>query len=210
MSLREKIVTRASALTPVILKLPESRRRQHGIAIRTVLAAGYVYPHIFTIDVFTSDAAYFAYPEAGTVHEDDHGPDLRIIDRVDECCHFLSGRNKRYILVKPSHRDLSLIPRLMQNIHGEESELRDRSVDRAISEMACLLEMLDEKAHLIPRDIGRIFPQKIEDEVQIGRDVGPVRLEGVIGKTAKSDHGEISVEIIFAAHKKASFHNEQL
>ena len=166
-SLWEEIITRPAAFVPISFELFERQRRQQGITIGTVLAMSYVYAHVFTVDVFTFDAADFTDSETRTVHKDHHSSDLRIIDRIDECCHFLSGRNKRYILVKPSHRDLSLIPRLMQNIHGEESELRDRSVDRAISEMACLLKMLDEKAHLIPGEISGIFLEKIKGEVEI-------------------------------------------
>ena len=86
-------------------------------------------PHIFPFDITVTEVTDFPDPEAGRVHEGEHGFGLEVRKGGDKNISFFLSRDKGQIRIELPHRELSGIPGFVQHIHGKEAELRDTSID---------------------------------------------------------------------------------
>ena len=145
-------------------------------------------PHVFALDILISEMAYFTHPEPGGIHEGDHGFDFDIRDRVNKRPGFLLGRDIGEISVKLSHRDLSGIPGLVKDIHGEESDLGNGMIDRAVRETTRFFKIIDKSPDIIISNLRRILMESITDIIKVNSDIGAIRLHGMVSQTAKRDH----------------------
>ena len=76
----------------------------------------------------------------------------------------------------------------MQDIHGEETELGDTMVDRAVREGALFLEPADKIPEFIPGNVFRLFEQDCLKVIQIRADVSRIRFYSVVSKATQGDH----------------------
>ena len=84
----------------------------------------------------------------------------------------------------------------MEDVDREEPELGDRVVHGPVGKTAFLLEHRDELAHIIPAGSFRRFPRNRVQVVEISGNIGGIRLDGVVGETAESDHLTIKSNVI--------------
>ena len=146
-------------------------------------------------DVLIAQGANLAYAQARGIHEGHHGFLLEARHGGDEVPCLLLGGDIGEVFVEPAHRQLCVVPWLMEDIEGEEAQLGDGAIDRAVREGTLPLEPADEGAHLLP---GHVLWELVEDVlqvVQIGTDVGRVAFEGMAGKAAQGDHLPIRFKI---------------
>ena len=76
----------------------------------------------------------------------------------------------------------------MQDIHGEEAELGNGTVEGAVGKAAGFLEPADVGAQFAP---GNIFGGLMEEGIQVSEiraDVGAVTRKGMAGKATEGDH----------------------
>ena len=74
----------------------------------------------------------FGKEQTGRIHEGGHSFDFDVRDGLNKSPGFFLRRDIREVSVKLSHGELSWIPGLMENIHGEEADLRDSTVDGTV------------------------------------------------------------------------------
>ena len=74
----------------------------------------------------------FPNAQTGRIHEGGHGFDFDVRDGLNKGPDFFLGRDVREVSVKLPHGELGWIPGLMENIHREEADLRDSTVDGAV------------------------------------------------------------------------------
>lgn len=91
----------------------------------------------------------------------------------------------------------------MQDIQGEETQLRDGTVDRAVSKPPGILEPADIRAQIVPGDILRGLAKDVVEIVEVGTDIGAVIFEGMRSKTTQGDHLPERIQVI--VHNKISF-----
>jgi hypothetical protein len=72
----------------------------------------------------------------------------------------------------------------VKDIDAKEPELGNGSVYGPVREMTGFLDKNQERPHVIPVSLFRSFPENRLEEIEIGRDVGSVRLDSMCGKTA--------------------------
>lgn len=145
-------------------------------------------PHVFALDIFISEMTYFTHPEPGGIHESDHSFGFDVRNGVDEASGFFLRRDIREISVKLSHGELCGIPGFVKDIHRKETDLGDGAVDRAVRQTSGFFQMLKESPLVIVSHLGRILVKSIGDIVKISRDIGTIRLHGMVSQTAKRDH----------------------
>ena len=90
--------------------------------------------------------------------------------------------------VKLPHGELSGIPGFMENIHGEEADLGDRTVDRAVRQTSGYFKVIKESPLVIISHLGRVFVKSIGNIVKISRNISTIRFHGMVSQTAKRDH----------------------
>ena len=89
-------------------------------------------PHVFALDILITEMADFTDPEAGGIHESDHGFYLEIRQCRNKNPHIILRRDKRQVSVKFPHGYLCRIPWTMQDIEGEETDLSNGGIDRSV------------------------------------------------------------------------------
>ena len=86
--LREEPAHRPAITEPVLCQDVQGIPGKDGVTGGTVFAMGDVYPHIPTLDIAVAQMADLADPQAGGIHEGDHGFLLQIRDSRDKSRHF--------------------------------------------------------------------------------------------------------------------------
>lgn len=140
------------------------------------------------LDVRTFQVADFANPEPCGKHETEDGLIFDVSDRKKKCLHFLPGRNKRNKRIKLPERKLIRIPRFVQDINVEESELRDTGIDGTVRESTGILKPEDKIPHMLPGSIIGRNAGNIRKILQISRNISGIRNNGMVGKTTKGKH----------------------
>lgn len=153
----EKPAGWTSVSKPVVGEDIQSFLGKDGVAVGTVFGMGDMDPHIFPFDIAVTEVTDFPDPEPGRVHESDHSFWFEVQKSGDKKFRFLLGRNKRKIGIEFPHRELGGIPWFVQDIHGEEMELRDTVVDRAVRKGTLFLKPADKIPELLPGNVLRPF-----------------------------------------------------
>lgn len=91
----------------------------------------------------------------------------------------------------------------MQDIKGEEAELRNTVVDGSVREVIFFLEPLDKIAQFGPGNIFRQLVQDIGKIIQISPDIGRIRFNCMFGEPAERNHFAERIKIM--VHSKASY-----
>ena len=123
---------RPAACKPVLCKDLQSMVGQDGIPVGPVLAVSDMDPFIPALDIFVPEVTDFPNAQTGRIHEGGHGFDFDVRDGLNKGPDFFLGRDVREVSVKLPHGELGWIPGLMENIHREEADLRDSTVDGAV------------------------------------------------------------------------------
>ena len=154
-----------------------------------------MYSHAGAVDVFVAEMADFPNAQAGGIHEGSHCFLFDVRDGADKFKDLLLGGDKGKVCIKPAFRYLGVIPWLVEDIDGEEAELRDSAVDGAVSKIPLLLDPPDVIAEFLPGDIFRLFMEDVLQVIQIRTDIGRVADKGMVRKTAQGDHLPVKIKI---------------
>ena len=125
-------------------------------------------PHVFALDIFIAEVADLADPQAGRIHDRDHGLYFDVRQGRDESLHFFLGRDKREIGIKLAHGDLCRIPRFVKDVKGKETDLGDRDINGPVCKATLLLERIEKPDDVGIPDLGRIFMERVKNKIQIG------------------------------------------
>ena len=121
--LREEPSAGAAAFEPVLREDIEGILRQDGIPVFPAFGMRDVDPHIGTVDILITEMADFADAQAGRIHDGYHGFLLDVRDGGNEVESILQGRHERKKGIKFAEGELGVVPRFMEDVHGEEAEL---------------------------------------------------------------------------------------
>ena len=185
---REKPTGWMSVSKPVVREDVQSFLGKDGVAVGTAFGMGDMDPHIFPFDIAVTEVTDFSDPEPGRVHESDHSFWLEVQKSGDKKFRFLLSRDKGKIGIEFAHRELGGIPGFVQDIHGEETELRDTVVDRAVRKGTLFLEPADKIPEFLPGNVFRLFEQDCLKVIQIRADVSRIRFYSVVSKATQGDH----------------------
>lgn len=184
----EKPFFRAAGMEPVLRENIQGFPGKDGISVRAVLGVGNVDSHMFPFNIAVPQAADLTDPESGGIHEGDHSFWFQIRQCGDKNLCLFPGRDKGEIRIELPHRKLGRIPGLVQHIHGEETELRNAVIDRAIRKRALFLQPADKIPEFTPGDIFGLFVEKSLEIVQVGTDISRIRHYSMVSQTAEGDH----------------------
>ena len=159
--------------------------------------------HPGTADVLIAQAADLAYAKSSGIQECDHGLLLQVRHGGDESPGLLLGRDIRKKIIKPAHGKLCVVPGLMEDVKGKESQLGDDAVDGTVCQRTLPLEPADKIPHLLPGDILRKLVEEALQVVEIGTDISRVAFQGMAGKASEGDHLPVSFKI--SVHNGTSF-----
>ena len=148
--------------------------------------------HIFPFNVTVAQVTDFTDPKPGRIHEGDHGFGLEVRKSGNKNVSVLSGWNKWQIGIKFPHGKLGWIPRFVQDVHGEETELGNTVIDGAVRKGTVFLKPTDKTAKLIPGDVIGLFVKDRLQIIEIRTDVSGIRFYSVVSKTAEGDHLPVS------------------
>ena len=123
---------RPAACKPVRLKDLQGMVGQDGIPVGPVLSVSDMDPFIPALDIFIPEVTDFPNAQTGRIHEGGHSFDFDVRDGLNKGPGFFLRRHIREISVELPHGELGWIPGLMENIHREEADLRDSTVDGAV------------------------------------------------------------------------------
>ena len=93
-------------------------------------------PFVFTLDILIPEITDLPDSESGGIHKSNHRLNFDIGDGIDKVKGFFLGRDIGKVSIKLPHRDLCRVPGLMKYVEGEETDLRDCTIDGTVRKAA--------------------------------------------------------------------------
>lgn len=101
----------------------QRERGENGIAVRTCFGMADMDPHGRTADILVTECTDLANAKAGGIHEGENCFVFEIGKGLDKRPDFFLRGDIGKVGIKSAHRELGVIPGLMQDVHGKEAEL---------------------------------------------------------------------------------------
>lgn len=185
---REEEPHRLAGMEPVLCQDIQGIPGKDGITVETCLGMTDMYAHGGPADILVAEGAGFANPESGRIQERENRLVLEVGKRLDKIPDLILCRHKGKVGIKSAHRKLCGIPRFMQNVNGEETELGNAVVHSAVRKAFLSLEPPDKITQFIPGDIFGHFMQDAGKIIQVSTDVSRIRCYSMVSKTTQGDH----------------------